>query len=320
MTKTCLRLVAVVVVSSASAMADCSYQAGSAPSGLSDVGPYTDPKNIYLGTDTLAVSVAFTCSNSGTSCDMPKWSGTIKLVYAEAPDFEAQWNRYDMTGGCMFPPFFSNAGWPAPGGTVPCTFPGVAGVNVKVASRGSCSGQGYMIDDWRYSSNVVVPPALEDLSLNMKGNYPGARATLSSVPVGVPFRVYGINAIPAGSDVVTIRVEGAGISFTRTYGAKTDSTGKPQSISLDWGNDPDDSASIVAKQVGDFQLWAELNGVKSKVVTLHADTRSESSGSSSGGGSGGGTGNTPSGGCSSVGVGGLALAALLLRRRSTASR
>ena len=139
----------------------------------------------------------------------------------------------------------------------------------------------------------------------------------------VNFEAAGAHVTPAGTDVVTFRIEGAGASFSRSYSADPNST--PRDLGYAWFQDTDDTSAsyVTLTQPGSFQYWVELNGVKSKVLTFTAVTWLDGnppasgagggSGANTGGGSGS-SGDAPRSGCASVG-GALMLGVLALLRR-----
>ncbi len=326
--------VAVVVVvtcfSSQMAHAVCGYDTPATQQTISDQG--ADPNTFAPGGHTLSGSSSVTCTITGTPPNPPggtndNWSVTQTLVYANATDFEVSWVR-GSGRLCTLSP----ADGYGLSGSRECPYDSVVGVHTVLKVQGTCGGQcGYHIGDSVYSNDIVIPPGIEELSngdVQLVSPRPADKPQLvgtitpQTIPVGYPFSLYGAHAYPATGDTFTIHVEGAGISFSHAYGPKLRaSDGEPEDVGFMWYDDT--ANAVTATQEGDIQFWAELNGVKSVVRTLHAvnwvngyapgePTGGGSGSSNTGGGSG--SNDSPSG-CNTTGVSLLALLPLFFRRR-----
>lgn len=144
-----------------------------------------------------------------------------------------------------------------------------------------------------------------------------------AVHLGAPFSV-----TPAPTEPVTIRIQGAGIDFTRSYTLPLAELGRADRVSANlYGRDF--SAMVTPSAPGVIRFWVEFAGSRSAEKTFTAVASGASGGgggSASGGGSGatgGGTsatggGNTMNTGCSASGVMlPFLMLGLVLRRRAT---
>lgn len=99
----------------------------------------------------------------------------------------------------------------------------------------------------------------------------------SDFPVGVPVRLRGIiEAQPRGAETVTVRLEGPGISASRTY--RDDPTAAPAERATVVGRAfwDDEGFVVTANAPGQVRLWAEYEGLSSEVRTFRAVATSSS--------------------------------------------
>lgn len=324
-------VVAVTCFSPKIARAVCGYDTPAVQQSVTDEG--LDPNAVFPPAHTLTGSASVTCTITGTPPNPPggtndNWSVTQTLVYANAKDFEVEWVR-GSGRVCTSTP----ADGYGLSGNRTCPYDSVSGVHAVLKVQATCGGQcGYHIGEYVYSSDIVIPPRIEELTnadIQMIFPYPSGKpslngsVTIDTIPVGYPFSLWGAHANPATGDTFTIHVEGAGIAFSHAYGPKLRaSDGQPQDVGFLWYEDT--ASAVTATQEGEIQFWAELNGVKSVVRTLHAvnwvggnapgqqGTGGGSGSSNTGGGSG--SSDSPSG-CNTTGVSLLALLPLFFRRR-----
>lgn len=330
-------VVAVVVVAAGSVRADCATQADSQADSVSILGDDTGwagGASPEFAAQRLSVSANFTCAATGTSCTgSPRWGGTVWLAFAGAHDATIGVERTQRDAGCS-PDLSLATTLDGTGGTMTCLFNGVmGGMHGVVGAQSGCysSGATSLSNEVFSTQEFTTPPGMQEpdfivaVSFKKKSDAPVIHGspTDKTVPVGVPFRLAGAHVTPAGTDVVTFRIEGAGASFSRSYSA--DPNSPPRDLGYAWFQDTDDTSAsyVTLTQPGSFQYWVELNGVKSKVLTFTAVTWLDGnppasgagggSGANTGGGSGS-SGDAPRSGCSSVG-GALMLGALALLRR-----
>ncbi|MFT3713209.1 MAG: hypothetical protein QM817_36605 [Archangium sp.] len=306
-------LVACVVLCAAhAARANCSVNS-TAATAIADAGvDLTATSDPFIGTWNVQATLDVQCTDMGTSCNTStmQWDGNVTVVFEQAQDFVVS----ILNSTCAWSPTR------AANGNGGCVMSGIRGVHGKVRGWGRCSENGgaSSMTDYVYTRDFVAPPTLTPSASTIFFSKTRFAIGPNDIRVGDTFRLMSGEVWPAGTDTVTFRVEGAGMSVTQRYGAAIETSGAPKSQATAWAYDPA-SVDAVVTQPGDFQFWVELNGVKSEVRTFHANATSTGAGGGGGGsqastGGGGGGSTMPSGGCSVGGIEAMVLLALLIAK------
>jgi hypothetical protein len=213
------------------------------------------------------------------------------------------------------------SGYDSPQSTGSGVLPGldsvVFGANVQFSAVAGCNNRGSLM---RLTSAPVVFAPTGDATSRSALLRSGATVTGAvdpdQVPVGQSVHLSAAVAVlPAPTEDVVVRIEGAGVSFRKAY--RRTGTGTDSLMAQAYRADPD--ANVTPTTPGAIRLWVEFLGTRSPefVFTAVAGDGSGSAGSggSAGGGSAGGSGSTgPRQGCSTApGLWSLVAVALLRR-------
>jgi hypothetical protein len=282
------------------------------PTGTFTIVPGAGPADA-LGRRTPRVQWALTCPPQSSQCPN---TPTVSIVQVHTELAAEPTTRVA-----------SGTGYNAPMATGDGVLPGfgdiVYGVNVQVSALVECNNRG---SSARLTSAPVVLPPVVDPSIRNAFLRTGTAITgfadADQVPVGRSVHLTGSFAVlPAPSEEVVVRIEGAGVSFSKAY--RRPANGNAEAVIMaSYRGDP--MANVTPTSPGPMRLWLEFLGTRSPELIFTAVTGSGGGGGAGGGESGAGGGSASGGttsmspGCStSAGLGPL-LALLLVRRRSRA--
>ncbi|MDP3154682.1 MAG: hypothetical protein Q8N23_18530 [Archangium sp.] len=198
------------------------------------------------------------------------------------------------------------------------------GANVQFSALVSCNNRGS--DVRLVSAAVVFAPTLNANSrsaLLRNGVSIIGPAEPDRLAIGQPvFLSASFEVLPALTEDVTVRVEGAGVSFSKAY--RREAGGGKDAIVAAYRRDP--QANVTPTSAGTVKLWLEFAGIRSAEAVFTVSTGGTSGGGAGGGigagGGGAGAGEVPAGGCRAVPGAELMLltAAGALRRRRRSQR